>query len=130
MKRDALKYKFPGTLTVDEAFNNLKNNLCMGETPNKPKTKIQELHDINGTIYTLIEHLHSLDVPLGLVYQKLRETTTEIQGAITKLLNDEVQESYNAVSKSNELENDIKGTAAFTENKKVDIIVEYETKKR
>jgi hypothetical protein len=61
----------PGTLTVDEMMTNLKNNLCMEDIP---KSQIQLLHDANGKIYALIEELHGMNIPLGLAFQKLRET--------------------------------------------------------
>jgi len=115
------KLKTPASLTVDEAGENLKNNLSMEE---EPKSKIQELHNANGAIYKLIEHLHSLEVPLGLTFQKLRETTTEIQGAITKLIDQSIQKPVDIIPVQE------KEADAPKEGKKPEIIVEYDTKKK
>ena len=117
--------KIPGSVSLDEALTNLKSHIIMEE---KPKTKIQELHDANGTIYALIEHLHSLEVPLGLVYQKLRETTTEIQGAIAKLIDQSVSVQKPVILPPKLHEDDKEGITVTGKNP--EIIVEYDTKKK
>ena len=117
MKR---KLKTPGT---DAAIINLKSHLM----EEKPKSQIQLLHDANGKIYDLIEELYELHIPLGLAFQKLRETTTEIQSAITKLIDQNVNKPIPA---SKHPQEDGNQNLDVKPNKQPEIIVEYDTRKK
>ncbi|HUX56147.1 MAG TPA: hypothetical protein VMV77_04185 [Bacteroidales bacterium] len=51
--------------------------------------KIRELHECNSELYKLIDRLKTINVPVGLGFQNLRDATMNIQKAIGALIDQE-----------------------------------------